>query len=440
MERKHRLASNAVEYYIMSWFKELTNKAEAILVKLDQDAAQALQKDGLLEGVQSALNNLQRSDSSDMDCDKLLENDEDRSTNQPSSVVITDNQSCNDKIPDKVNNHTNAPDTGIVNPVDGSGNVESNSRQYQDLIEDRIHDRVDDVSIAPVIASQDSDQKPIPSSDMDISRNDLSANYSPRKFAIQTSRRDRDRLINSTTQKYKQQDSSNGSKSKNIYDYKIDASDIRASINQSLREYADQALQHVTWDNTNDHQPSTSHYDDQPIIVTNASSHSNRSSQDGGYISNQTIHSASSFNIDFPDETTHDVRSSNSSDIAVRLLKHGGFKRKSTFYLHKVINRLASPNSASESLMTDQMKIKLRRAKLRAASYARRLNYYFKTYPMMKYVMLAYLVFIQIIIVYVLFFYQSNSSSSDLSSQVRQQQALVMSQSDDGNHLNRLNR
>lgn len=202
------------------------------------------------------------------------------------------------------------------------------------------------------------------------------------------------------------------------------ADDIRASINRSLQEYTLQTPLKTLESELSptemfEQNPNYLHFDSQPNLVQHIPLLDNDQVDD---LKSNQLSLSPSLSIDVPDDRSHIVSSRN--DIASRLIQQSALKKKSTFYLHKVINRLAHPNSQRSAILSDQMKIRLRRAQMRAASYGRRLNYYFRTYPNLKYIVLIYLVLMQMLIIYVLIFYQSSSSSNDLSTQIKQQEMV----------------
>lgn len=423
----------------MSWFSELTSKAEAMLVKLDQDAAEALQHpDRLLRAnkiIDQAVNSLsnytgETANEETEPLDTRLENQGRENDSAQNPTLMSNNVSSQsirlsnniDVSSSEINqpyaspNDTSLSDNNFTTeqvnstsgPQDTDNNVEMVKKNSLDL---RDHPMVNPLSERP--------------------------NHSQptKKFTIQTSK---SRLRNFAPEKrlYK------GTKvTKNLYDSRDNevqtppkpessspvvspgADDIRASINRSLQEYTLKKTQRNETNSSLDSDQASyfSHYDSQPNLAQH--SHLLETNYVNDLNSNR-LHSHPSFSIDVPDERLDS--SSSQNDIATRLLKQNALKKKSTLYLHKVINRLASPNSRSDAIISDQMKIRLRRIQMRVGSYGRRLNYYFRTYPNLKYVMLIYLVLMQMLVIYVLFFYQSSSSTSDLSSQIKQQQQEML--------------
>ena len=199
-----------------------------------------------------------------------------------------------------------------------------------------------------------------------------------------------------------------------------EADDIRASINRSLQEYSQLSHNKSTAldyrsDNDDSHHYRrhhrtiyTSHFDDEPNLIHHSPLLDNNYNND---VANGRLHSSPSFSIDVPESNLrgHDDNDS-SSNFAHQLLKQSALRKKST--LHLVINRLANQGGQPYAIIGERTKLRLRRAQMRAASYVRRMNYYFRAYPAMKYYALAYIVIMQILVVYVLFFYQSSGGSS----------------------------
>lgn len=392
----------------MSWFSQisqLTSKAEALLVKLDQNAAEALHNpEELLRGTKLldqviSINNIQHNNS-DMyredtepepdKSDRAFEQTIEQTTYNDTNIV-TAPQVTLYQTDLKLDDETVTPSCDIY-----SENVVQTIATDNDEPSNHSANNVESTqSLIPTTSRQ------------------------PRKFTIQTSRttsrtfmaekrpnkKDIAREINHT--------SANGANVK-VIDRSLTnlgADDIRASINQSLQEYAVQSTSSFAINNLSNsalgQTTYTSHFDSQPILAQ------------GNLIDSDLT--SPSFSIDVPDEK-FSIETSADNSIASQLLKQSVFKKKSTFYLHKVINRLASTGGQANAIIGDETRIKFRRAQLRAASYARRLNYYFRAYPMTKYVILIYVVSVQLLIIYVLFFYQSSSSSTDLSSQINKQQ------------------
>lgn len=411
----------------MSWFTELTSKAEAMLVKLDNDAAQALQKDRLLNGVQNAFSGLQSS----LDIGSGEEEEDNSFTSisqRPSSVVIGERPEDNSVQ----KNGDRAIHQDIMNEVPREAN-NLFSEKHSQVVDpnEYLHSDVQRIQST----SNGSSDHVTTASIMNRNTNDSNSSHVKRKFALQSSGRERDRLLSPKPPNFgltkseivKKTSDNRPTRKRDYVEDRLDASDIRASINQSLQEYASQALQQVQGPTTSlahdrDHVPdeSISYYDDQP----NLANQSHLYSPDETPNSSRNLSTSNSFNIDFPDDARYGSQSA-SEDASIKVLRHKDLRKKSTFHLHTVINRLANSDGTAGPILSDEMKIKLRRAQLRAASYARRLNYYFRTHPMMKYVIVACLILMQLLVVYVLFFYQSNSSMSDFASQVKQQESTI---------------
>lgn len=365
-----------------------------MLVKLDQDTAQALQNHPQI---------LTRSTVFDGNRNELNHSHQD----------VRDSQIVNDLKPDEdrlLNNTENdiQYDAVIKTECPKGGNGIADSEQTSS--EDHVHDRINkDVRQSDALRSN------TPERDV---RNDRVtkpvsnvASDSPsqsRKFKLQTSKL-RPALHNDVAKAALNH--TNGYRGPLERDgplISLGADDIRASINRSLQEYSQSSSQ-VGW-REEILEPTTysSHFDNQPNLISSPTADDNDSAG--------RLHSSPSFSIDVPDD------SDQSTNITSQILKQSALRKKSPFNLHKVINKLASQRGHSQSLLGDKTKIRLRRAQMRAASYLRRMNYYFQAYPTMKYWMIGYLVILQILVVYVLFFYQSSGSSSYLTNQVKQQQ------------------
>lgn len=400
----------------MSWFSQisqLTSKAEALLVKLDQNAAEALQNpEDLLRGTKLL--------------DQVISTD---NTEQDDSADL--NREDTKPEPDK-------PDKGfeqtIENNYEQTTYDETNVDSAPQVNHGQTNLKPDDATVTypcdnypenlvQTTTTDNDESQNHPTNDSELARNlTPTTSRQPRKFTIQTSRTtSRTFMPEKRSNKRDVPEkitSANGSNSK-VMDrslINLGADDIRASINRSLQDYAVQSTSSLAIKSASNSaliQTSyTSHYDSQPILTQGNLMHNDLT---------PNRFSSPSFSIDVPDEQFF-METSADNAITSQLLKQSIFKKKSTFYLHKVINRLASTGGQANAIIGDETKIKFRRAQLRAASYARRLNYYFRAYPMTKYVILIYLVSVQLLIVYVLFFYQSGSSSTDLSSQINKQQ------------------
>lgn len=414
----------------MSWFTELTSKAEAMLVKLDQDAAQALQQsDRLLSGSKlfdQALNTISTyrgeipESESSVGYEQNSKPEDSASTdshaNQPDSYVDRNSQG-------QIISTSQLPDKGCDPMLDEPNHVSSipsrENNSHRDTIgHSEIYENGD--KLVPTIPDGSSTETP---------EHDEINRYS-HKFTIQTSNSSA-RLYSKKLSNRKLVSSSSrglagtiGLENQQMTEALVvgpEANDIRASINRSLREYTIQSSSGSLkrWSRaTSKETPYTSHFDSRPNLINHASL-----LVDSNYekkVNSSRLHSSPSFSIDVPDDG-QEVRP-DLSNIATRL-RQSTSRKDTTSYLHRVINTLANTTGHTHrSIIGDQLKLKFRRAQLRSASYARRLNYYFRTYPMMKYLMLVYLLLMQLLVVYVLFFYQSSSSSTVLSSQIKHQQ------------------
>lgn len=419
----------------MSWFSQISSKAEALLVKLDQDAAEALQNsEGLLRGTKLL--------------DQVISISETRSDDKPIITTEEVQPEIDERIPKSASYIENDPDNitpNIINDqilddtISSSTNLQRQSRATTPQSDTYPEDTAQ--TTEPDTTNPKSNQI----SDVSVSTSPTSR--PSRKFTIQTSRTtSRSIITEKRSSKRGLTKEDVGMKANGTSLKKLDASlinlgadDIRASINQSLQDYAVQSTPYST---ARTFSPSviqnqtayTSHFDSQPNLVH---SNSNKANGDND-LSSSRLHSSPSFSIEVPEERVF-PDTSDDNNIASHLLKQSVLKKQSTFYLHKVINRLANTGGKANTLIGDETRIKFRRAQLRATSYLRRLNYYFRAYPLMKYVMLIYLVIIQLLIVYVLFFYQSSSSPTDLSSQINKQQeelGRLQSNSDASNSRN----
>lgn len=418
----------------MSWFSEITSKAEAMLVKLDQNTAEALQNpDKLLKGSKildqaiSSIHNYKAEEklSNTGQGLELNENvtirDDTASDNATQDINVINDRNVN-SIPSDIFKNSNQtylePSsshdfiTEKCSSTSGSHKANNNDEKKQD-------DSTLNILQDPSESSQSIEQfnkPPLKKFTIQTSKS-RSRNFTPEKRSernVNTSLSQSEKRLNGI------RNSSELKSSLSIASPHAD--DIRASINRSLQEYSIQSPQKTSRNEISSTTKSkqisySSHFDDQPNLVQYPSLLDSNQHDDPN--SNQ-LRSSQSFSIDVPDN--HSDEGSSRNDIASRLLQQSALKKKSTFYLHKVINRLAYPNGQKSAIISDQMKIRLRRAQMRAASYGRRLNYYFRAYPNLKYVIIIYLILMQILVVYVLIFYQSSSSSSDLSTQIKKQQ------------------
>lgn len=401
----------------MSWFSELTSKAEAMLVKLDQDAAQALQNPD---------NILQRSKLHDKTVSVLNKIGlDDQYAPEPSSRPEERNQES-----DQQANYPEQDLTGVE--ADRSDKLAINFVGDQSSSNERLA-LPEETSQSTTVGSGSSNYQPeygrvnrdeeTQSSHKDPLVQDTSHSHSTsespsaiRKFKLQTSTLRQPLLDKQKTSRNARSTRANGHAKTIKNEISLGADDIRASINRSLQEYS-ASVNTNSRNYANNQTTYTSHFDDQPNLIQ---SHHSSFDDDNNRLNDRLLSSSPSFSINLPDTV------GSSTDIADQIMRQSALKKKSTFNLHKVINKLAGNKAQSQAIFSDKTKIRLRRAQLRAASYLRRLNYYFRAYPTMKYWMLGYIVILQLLVVYVLFFYQSSGSSSYLASQVKQQQAELV--------------
>lgn len=412
----------------MSWFKDLTNKAEALLVKLDQDTAQALQNsDGIISGQRPLINQAIASFNGNLSETPITEISIDNKETQPGRNVEPDIRVNQKPLSSKhINNEqiTLFNEGTIVHKID---NPEDQFLQIDSTIGKQI-----DSSEAYHAPDQESESTGQSNKSQYRDSQVGKPSNTFKKFTIQSSKTKsrlfgvdqgfvkKDKLTTlsyGTEDNHKYDESSN---SKNLVQ-DLGADDIRASINRSLQECSDQVFSptsHVprsspAYQETSYH----SHFDSHPTVIDGNSSL--QTNNINSVRSTSQLHPSPSFSINVPENRLVDDPASN--HLTARLLQQSATKKKPT-YLQKVIDRLANPDRHSKKYFGDKLKYKLRRAQMRSATYARRLNYYFKTYPMMKYLVLGYLFLMQLLVIYVLFFYQSSSSSIDLSSKVQLQQ------------------
>lgn len=416
----------------MSWFSELTNKAEALLVRLDQDAAQVLQNsDNILNGtgVLDQVGNVNHivprdverppvETQSDNDTVNYRGGDIEQLHLDTLSPISTENISdSHQEQPDHQYTTTKLTPNGKIDEVKSH------------LIQKPFEHTPVDSSESPAIESSnliDQDTYLDGSERPEFSH----SSYQTKKFKFQTGKLKRVGPHLSTARyssRPPRQDLYRDEAAASISiasTPKVD--DIRASINQSLRDYSlgvipssNQQLGHYTPSSLNQTTYS-SYYDDQPNLIprTDDLDIKQRNGAVTCDLTSKRNSSSESFKVDVPDRSA----STSSGDIASQILRQSAFKRKSTFNLHQVINRLANQNGQPYTLFDDRTIVRMRRARMRAASYMRRLNYYFRIYPKLKNWMIGYLIVLQLLVVYVLFFYQSTSSSTYLSSQVKEQQ------------------
>jgi hypothetical protein len=379
----------------MSWFSELTSKAEAMLVKLDQETAQALQN-------QQILSRSTKSDVNRNDVGHQLEDTQSNSTNE-------DHVSEKDKLIARADAEVQDETISADGDFDNNNGI-ANSGLTPD--NDQAPSLDHSAETSDFASKQDT-------SNGQISEFMVAATHSPntsRKFKLKTSKlraniHNGGAGVTSTLKNnYSRQSKSDSPL------VSLGADDIRASINKSLQEYSQSFSRDQEEQTTY-----SSHYDNQPNLISHSTADHNGQ--------NGRLHPSPSFTINVPDDYNDQ-----STNITSQILSQSALKKKSPFNLHRVINKLANQRGQPQlSLFGDKTKIRLRRAQMRAASYLRRMNYYFQAYPTMKYWMIGYLVVLQILVVYVLFFYQSSGSSSYLINQVNQQQQEM---SNSLHHLN----
>lgn len=424
----------------MSWFSELTSKAEAMLVKLDQDAAQALQNpDGILRKAKlldQAFNTINDTHLiEDQETESLIvtthyaDNHESNQPNKDGSTGQTDDnqhstiQIQEDQLVPQINILQSKD--GVLQEPDTINHVQGQHRASNQDASPKISNNVENPKLE--VSSAEIKNGTVNNYRIPVQDTPIEYAQQTRKFKLQTSKL-RSQLVEKRTDKSqaptffgRDKFNANGTRETLKGDLSIpspDANDIRASINRSLQEYKlSSSIQIKTRDSPLEQTAYTSHFDNQPNLVQHSPL-----LETNCRLPADCTRSSSSFSIDVPDNY---VNENPSSDIAGRLIRQTASKRKSAFSLHQVINRLANHNGQSNAIIDERTKMKLRRAQMRAASYARRLNYYFRAYPTMKYWMLGYIVIMQILVVYVLFFYQSSGSSTYLTSQIKQQQDVL---------------
>lgn len=401
----------------MSWFSDLTSRAEAMLVKLDREAAQALQQpDNILS---SAI-------------DKIVPNSDDghnevveiESSTPITHIPETQDETSSNTLPlysennlvkQTVTNNlhvNNEPDN--FSPPSVTLESQPISRDTRESSDSSRYIEPDATLLKADHSQQQISTKPEPElGKPTTSKFTYQASKTKSRQKFLQNKQTPDRLNRSTALNHDRSSDNLISADSPQLNYP-GANDIRASINKSLRDYVEQSSPLPSRSSTSSYPQTsyTTYFDNQPTLVERQTySRNDDTVGRNGY---------SSLSIDVPDQRASDKFS---NGIAGSFLKQTALKKKSTFYLHKVINRLANNQGAQYSpLLSDDMRIRFRRVQMRGASYARRLNYYFRNYPMMKYLMITYLVLIQILVVYVLFFYQSSSSPTDLSSQIKLQQ------------------
>lgn len=395
----------------MSWFSELTSRAEAMLVKLDQDAAVALQNpDSLLSS-------------------KLLDRAKntlsvDRNGNSTPLQAVTSDTSNSEAV----NADITTPSVVTYHNEEGSASSLTMTRSEQPdhkSIESE-PTREETQRLATIKEVRQVDEVPVATID-DANQKQERVNQRTRQFRLQTNSIRRSsaskRKPMSVEQRHQKTLVETDVEDSSEKPVRLDADNIRASINRTLQEYSEYLPSPLGQTNQTQSDSNNSFFDQQPNLVSKTTT--SGSQLDGSDYNSVADfpNRSNSFSIDVPDDRSS-IRTSDA--ITVHLLRQGSLRKKSTQYIHKVINRLANQNSNSrDSIFNDYMKIKLRRVQLRAASYARRLNYYFRAYPQMKYVMVGYLIVMQLLAVYVLFFYQSSSTKVEMTSQLNKQAGLA---------------
>lgn len=384
----------------MSWFSELTSRAEAMLVKLDQEAAQALldekdQRDIVYPDSEPDSSPTDENSAGILNSSEQIKTSNQAFVNIPAKTTITNSTTHDNTVSQR--NET------ASHTFDQSGNNQSLIQQH-----------------GSAISEYDDTPKTEP-------KNGLSNKGASNKFTLKTGPQP---FAHSSKRAKRNTQSRNGISRKTIIETEIGADDIRANINRSLLDYASQ-------NNQSDITQTTSYYDDNPTIIR----HTNQLDDHNDEMINKRLTSSPSFSINLPDNLAHDqgfiASSSPVDDIASRLRKLTSAKRKSTYYLHNVMNRLASANGPAATIFANQLRLKCQRFQMFAVNHARQLNYHFKAYPRLKYAALASLALMHILIIYVLFFYQSSGSTTRLSSEIKQQQAdsIVASiESNEGQH------
>lgn len=419
----------------MSWFSEIASKAEAMLVRLDQDAAQALQDPDVISRgtkiLDKAINTISGANTTDEQSDQQPLVPEIPETNDHVQSEVS-------STPGRLSRTADAVQYTPIVPKDDDSFIDTEglAQQHGEFEPELIRDPTP-VPVAPANAEFTYHNAPFTlqsqefvSTPESVSGNNQKSRsdsrQQTRKFKLQISK-----LQRPIVDKKNNFRSESGYPSANgVMEARVDdttlatspgADDIRASINRSLQEYSVSSSVNMYPGSSNGETAYSSHFDNQPNLVQISPSTEHGSSNDKRAGRSRNLNS---FSIDLPNNPSSLNDSQPSSDIASRLIKQAS-KRKSTFSIHQVINRLASQNGHSGPLIGESTKLKFRRAQMRAASYARRLNYYLRAYPTMKYWIVLYIVIMQLLVVYVLFFYQSNTSYTYLSAQVKQQQEVL---------------
>lgn len=395
-----------------SWFSEFTSKAEAMLMKLDQDAALALQgQDRLLsrpriddsEQVKLTSSDVRNNDSIALGSNDTFDND---------TFAVVDEQTL------ETDHHQQEVQLSnyqceLTEQSENSQSLNFDDRQVVETSDNHSLDKEESSDIR--FLSNQPEHEP--------TKQFLSPKQTPsgRKFTVRSSKVGSSAFDLAKRSNNKPTLSDIGPEIHPNHSHEhlpplrqLEANHIRASINRSLQDYVTRSVPIIDTTKVNlmteqnsELNPRTSYFDNCPIVI--GDSEKSYSSQ---------LISPSSHSI----QVSEDITIGDSSSVTACILRQTISQKKSPFYIHKVLNSLSGSDDVNGSLLSDQTRIKLRRVQLRAASYARRLNYYFRVYPKLKYLILCYLLIMQLLVVYVLFFYQTTSSSTELLSQVRQQQ------------------
>lgn len=406
----------------MSWFSNITSRAEALLEKIDQDAAQALQNpEGILKGtklINQAWNSTEYYTSHE-GSDRL-----DDARNQLEDDHHIDGNLRQIQIQTSENIPTTSNDTVLAHEGELFVEPQRSKLTPNDRInEDRsqlLQEQSDKTHSNDISDSQQVMQSYGPSTDHS-GQSTNSSEPTRQKLATDSKTYDQKRKFKLQAVKLKLTNST-ATPSNEIADkarlakpQEPVADEIRASIHQALRSYTPSHNSRTNQQpnyryQTSSPTASSSFYDNQPNLIYESSP--SRTHRSNGVTSIRRNDSSESISINVPERS--------SSNIASQILRQSVSNRKSAFSLHKVINRLS--NGRSSSIFDDRTKMRLRQAQARIASYLQRLNYYLRAYPKLKYWIIIYLVILQVLCVYVLFFYRATSSSTYLSSQIREQQ------------------
>lgn len=387
----------------MSWFSEIASKAEAMLVKLDQDAAVVLQNPE--ENISGS---------------KILTTALSSVSAYRNDVPVSNNDNVSDESIDTTGDSENTINTqsiGVTPSIEPINLLQTKNQLGSQTASESTEIRASFINDPTTKISYNTPTEFSPdrrtlSEDQFTGQGEING-YS-KKFTIRVSRSN----LFAASPEQRSEPSQRASDKNHIVDRtnNLDkkSKDIRDSIKRSLREYVSQtSFSPRTIDRYESSQSSSfTHFDNQPNLVRHTSQSNDHYDNEERY---ERPGQSPSLSIDVPDDDGFSANRSN--DIAARLLRDTVAKQRSLSYIHEIMNRLTSPDR--QAALIDQAKFKLRRVQLRGTSYARRLNYYFRAYPMMKYAMLIYLIVMQLLVVYVLFFYQSSGGSpGDFSSNV----------------------